>query len=1090
MSSNDIDIRKRCKGICSDNFLLRVENGDVKEAQSYGYCTHKRFIGSWIGKVNYGKKPLLIGNERSDKKPFSEIHTRIEEVTTYYHQEYDRDTKIIKAPLLIAIREYSRAGYKWYKNTGNNRIWKEIPETENIYPNNNTDSADSGFKKQLDRLACSLHYLHRVNIRNGTNEPNYCCPVCSQYGVDVTKQKGIQEIYTRIDHSPQESAPYHVTYQDALIKYQGPGTKPNLISVKKGDYDKISVYYWEGDSDRNNPLLIEVTQASTKKSTWYENIGESGGKHDKWIKLEQEDANLSSGNLKTKLDYLSCAFNNAVRINLGRDSGCHDSGNGNHKSRIKTRHNGTVDKALLLSAYEYTPSKESGGKSFSVAELFIGSQRQKNESGNIFFKDVTKLSSYASFCDTTNPFLICVEYTGRNEWYQRNTNDKNTWEKKDGELFGQIGNIFNSVHQTLSINKCSHYRPPQTGVQINITEQPKDGTLDGTYVSSGSGTLSILMTKDYISPQKDFFKISHRPATDNETFVVSRDLQSGGKIGMGSGKKWNIIEGVQNVDAYFWIGMPKEPILVGVKQNTGTTLHGMGQHGTRWMLDQVKGLSEQQALEHQNCQLNGAIPFDIQNPTKDHSGGKSDCLKSRKIEESAVSPKHPPGGEYTTKEYTINKGGAKISRVIFDGIYTNICATKDTVTKVRICYWKNDPNISSRAIPLLVGFVKSGVIDWYENNGTGSRNLYWTHIKESKDYYDQNGIGQNPRQSLTDKLDEVNCRIHHAVKINISRKNDLYCHERCRPERIKVKKSATSLLDGYIGYDHISNIYRETFTVTAIINDATNSTRMNTVLRDVKRVTVYFQSCDKDIPVTIRIEDSRGTEKWLNRTVEGNGWELSNQNDLPRCQTTSGPSSTKNLSVSSGDSSSESEDSDTGGKITDINQEESYSKMLTNLAKFGVSMSTAAEELGTNAIKGIIDKTLSPTIQLVENVLEDVLTPVVTPQQLDSSPPATTSSATGDYDPASSGDAQQDSATSTPVTPTPTEAKAAAVTGIGEGLATGLGSWAIFGGSTSGTLAGAGGLTGFGLWKLYNRYKGDPWVRHGYPMKCLKHVPY
>ncbi|AFZ79980.1 hypothetical protein BEWA_028290 [Theileria equi strain WA] len=33
-------------------------------------------------------------------------------------------------------------------------------------------------------------------------------------------------------------------------------------------------------------------------------------------------------------------------------------------------------------------------------------------------------------------------------------------------------------------------------------------------------------------------------------------------------------------------------------------------------------------------------------------------------------------------------------------------------------------------------------------------------------------------------------------------------------------------------------------------------------------------------------------------------------------------------------------------------------------------------------------------------------------------------------------------------------------------------------------------LACFAGFKLYNRYKGDPWVRYGYPIECLKNVPY
>ncbi|EKX72823.1 hypothetical protein BEWA_013820 [Theileria equi strain WA] len=47
-----------------------------------------------------------------------------------------------------------------------------------------------------------------------------------------------------------------------------------------------------------------------------------------------------------------------------------------------------------------------------------------------------------------------------------------------------------------------------------------------------------------------------------------------------------------------------------------------------------------------------------------------------------------------------------------------------------------------------------------------------------------------------------------------------------------------------------------------------------------------------------------------------------------------------------------------------------------------------------------------------------------------------------------------------------------------------VGIWSI-----SGTLAGSA-ATFFGGWKLYNRYNGDPWVRHRDPIEFLKHVPY
>ncbi|AFZ81055.1 hypothetical protein BEWA_004630 [Theileria equi strain WA] len=49
--------------------------------------------------------------------------------------------------------------------------------------------------------------------------------------------------------------------------------------------------------------------------------------------------------------------------------------------------------------------------------------------------------------------------------------------------------------------------------------------------------------------------------------------------------------------------------------------------------------------------------------------------------------------------------------------------------------------------------------------------------------------------------------------------------------------------------------------------------------------------------------------------------------------------------------------------------------------------------------------------------------------------------------------------------------------------------WEVISISVSSVL-GTSALACFVGWKLYNRYKGDPWVRRGYPIEFLKNVPY
>ncbi|EKX74143.1 hypothetical protein BEWA_041810 [Theileria equi strain WA] len=77
--------------------------------------------------------------------------------------------------------------------------------------------------------------------------------------------------------------------------------------------------------------------------------------------------------------------------------------------------------------------------------------------------------------------------------------------------------------------------------------------------------------------------------------------------------------------------------------------------------------------------------------------------------------------------------------------------------------------------------------------------------------------------------------------------------------------------------------------------------------------------------------------------------------------------------------------------------------------------------------------------------------------------------------PAPSEEPQAEAAGSPSPVPSTPPGTASSFTGVVETAATGSVLWTAFG-STSGTLAGSA-ATFFGGWKLYNRYKGDPWVR-------------
>ncbi|EKX72699.1 hypothetical protein BEWA_012580 [Theileria equi strain WA] len=1006
--SASVDISKKCHGSCNclwNNIGSIKANTDlVKGVTGYGYVTHSIHSGSRIKGLSYGGRSLEI--EDGKRTTFSTKYHNLEKVTTYYYTKNGSNSDHIKIPLILRV--YEGNAYHLYLNKGGDHTKWEKDNYSGPYTTPVRNNTTGYFTKKLKNLTCTLHHLHRVDILRGESGDPYYCQICDYAKITVKLESTVNGIYTRFDHTPTDNGEYYVTYGSNLVKYKGSTeSKFKLLSVKK-----------------------EVKFSG--KSTWYENVGESGGKHDRWRKLDStETSGFSShgGDLKTKLDYLNCTLNNAVRIKLGRDSGCHDFRDTKHNNRISTRHDATISRQPFLSAYEYTNSK-SGGGPFSVAEVLLQGTRQTFSDNAKFFENVKKLSSYASFCDTTKPFLICVEYSDNiKKWYQRqHEGQQNTW-VESGDLSGKIVRIFGQVKTPLKISPCSSSSPPPAGIQIDIEKQPNDGTLDGTYVSSGSGTLSILMTKDYISPQKDFFKISHRPATDNETFVLNKQLQRGDSIGLGDRRN------VKDVQVYFWQGEPDKPILLGINQG-GNLKYYSKDFGT----DRLTYM-----LDDQNCQRNNAIPFEIKNPTDPSNLSKlykDDKAPTSIKDHKKITESIPPiisMGEYTAKEYTI-KGDARISRVTFDGTYTNIGATKDTVTKVVVYYWKDE-----RTVPLLVGFVKSdksGSI-FFENLGENPPYTRWKHIdgNESKDYYDKE-VGRVPQPPLTDKLDQVSCRVHHTLKIDISKTDNEkngYCHDRCSPKkRIKVINTNVSI-SGYTGYDHTSAIKaQKTFIVTAITKNDQKQDVSNDIvfpLREVSKITVYFQNCN-GLPVAIKIEYELGKSvTWLKNEGKQR-WVSFNpsDNELQNCQETQGSPSIKDQSTTSGDDSNESDEDQTSDTET-----RNYDELLVSFV---------------SGLREVLRRAGEATATLIATSLPK---PPQTPDTAISEPieQKTDLKSNTTPRPAAPGSAE------------PIVGPGAAITTAG--VLTGLG-------ISSGTLAGAGSLTGLGWW-AFKRSKGDPWVR-------------
>ncbi|EKX73824.1 hypothetical protein BEWA_038620 [Theileria equi strain WA] len=902
MFSKDIDIKNKCPqgrstGTCQDDQSIQADKGTLPDdATDYGYVTHSS-LGKRIGMLTYGGRSLEI--EDGKRTTFSTKYHNLEKVTTYYYTKGTDNKDEIKVPLVLRVRNKGGAYHLYFNIGGDNIKWKWIPlHNSLVIPAG--DRTTQELTNTLVVQTCRLHILHKIDICKGDNGNKlYTCPACGKARLwsDAEKYGKPIDCYRKFCHTLLDDGngrvTYPVTYGNDLISYQEYNGKIwKSLSVSKSDCSSVSVYYWIGDENLDNPLLMEVKRTGGGGSDWYENIGDYGGKHYRWIKLEPgEIASFSNygKELEKKLDLLSCVFNGAVKIRLGLSSNCHNSPDPRHNNRISTHHDGTVNKHLSISAYIYKHNKIYENKPFSVAEILLKDHRQIFSDNTKFFKNIKRLIAYASSCDPSQPFLLCIETESNNEkynWYQK-TKLGNEWNeysrlsnKPPDTVKDQLGQIFSDSVKTLGIKQCPPPKLPPSGLQINITEQPKDNTLNGIYeVGLGNDKTLILVAKDTSKLPHGLFRVIHGTTSDKDSFTLNKKLRNGEAIKTStvSGKP---IKNVKEVTVYFWNGNLNEPILIGITTEHGDPKTKYYSKGRDWIHSGNENNSLEYLLDWRNYQRNNAIPINLRNPedpSQIYTDGKAPpCAR---ITSSGSSLRILlPGTNYTVKGYTV-KGGAKISRATFDKKDTDIILPTYLITGIRIYKWNEDPE----NIPLLVEFISDGNFTWFENLDKDSLN--WMKVvkdEATKFYQNVSPLQGGYTNELTDKLYQVSCRVHRSVSIDISKGDrKLYCHERCKPRyRIKVEKSASSLFEGYIECEHASAIQgQKTFTVTSINKDGIEQTTgLKFPLRNVEKITVYFPVCDQNTPVMIYINhgvtdgNCDGASKWLVRERGNRNW--------------------------------------------------------------------------------------------------------------------------------------------------------------------------------------------------------------------------
>ncbi|EKX72298.1 hypothetical protein BEWA_047630 [Theileria equi strain WA] len=892
MSGPVVNIRNRCNRRCKCKggrqltTLVRI----IKEIPEFGYCTHEANGTSKISNATW--KGVELDRVGGGLHPFEDSAS----ITVYYHFVLDGKQASINKPLLIRSID-SRKQTHWFENVGHyaNKKWKRIDKEAEFekYPTEDNYAQVGKFEEKLKAIACRLFASHGIYISHD-KEYALSCPICNRPVNVIVKNYNSELLgYTKYEYSGDISDKSILVYKENQITYrrQNKGFPGYYlpIQLEEENVDKVSVYYWREDKQQENPLLLRI-ELDSGISYWLENIskGEKDGsyKHEKWNPIEyavSKTFSTDTNGLKKRLDALNCIYNKVVQINVGK-SDCHNTKHYVHKDRIYYSYGEEFGTFPVLYSYKYLHTAGTR-ESLNISEISVDGQQQKFENG-LPFKDITRLTIYVSPCSLNIPFLICVKYNNntRYEWYER-TDTNGNW-KKHTKLDKQapkkdksdILSVFNALMNNLGIKDCN-VQTTASGIKLDITKTVKEGKFSDTYNdTSGGRKVPIFLAKSREEIVLGFFKNFHRPATNGKTFVANRELQLGGEIGRGTGGK---IQGIEDFHVYFWDGEPTNPILIGIKQQNRDRPRYYGKFAQTWMNGPIDTLDEQQALDHQNCMVNNAIPIDLKNPTSSglfRSGKRqSSCLKDvfiTQIQRSTILPKG--ANDYNTDAYQLSNN-KRISRVTYDNEPTNIVPPYDEKEPtLNIYYWNKD----FEKVPLLIEFKPTNgkPSTWYENLGK-EKYKKWENIHENvhKMFYSQDD--QNYPQLIegfTVKLNEVNCVVNRVVQLDISQKSGKYCHSvhSGHSKRVKVSKEQDEKYKGFIGYVHESAVTsQDTFSVSSITNSADLQSSDVHFPLNVSRVTVYFPECNQHAPVMMYIQESGGMEKWLKRTKDNNRWE-------------------------------------------------------------------------------------------------------------------------------------------------------------------------------------------------------------------------
>ncbi|EKX72181.1 hypothetical protein BEWA_046450 [Theileria equi strain WA] len=857
-SKNDFKTDKEPSGTEFPSMIVIEE----KDVPCQGYITITQKLDN--------EQPMNIlstwGTDKKKQVRFKEsiVQNKYKNVYVYYS---NGDTDL-RNPLILELVKDGQGSSEFYIRNKDDRWEKD----EKINLNNLTE--------KLDELNCKYNDLYAVDISNWNENAskttivsNYKCKSdCKRHEIDVSEYptKNIYG-YKNLQHTPKQNFSgklSRIKNGKSSLTLEGQDFPIPLVS-------QVLVYYPR--CNPKEPILLRIYHEDAK-SQWFKRVSIGGNN---WTRVNEEDLKKVGHSEKSAvkkvlrsllgtLDIKGCANRKPRAIDIKE---CLKEGNscnntlkespkessrrgivGEYGDFVYCIHTGIGPEESLVTCGD-TPLEI---KDVNAKDPTILNDKHPNlDAITIFY-----YRTYGGKQGPVNiPLLIIVIEDQSDYWYE--TSGGGTWQKSkdptngDLKVSGSTSHIVQKLRDKLVGLSLKSVNP----VVLDIS----DGSINCSFEQVQEYNLECFLKRTYV-------------AINGRSFVLNRELDGGGEIVEGS--TGDRIPSVQSLTVYSWDGEPKKPILLVITKigDTAPTFYAMNENnGTNWGPKKVEDMTELvHLLDHQNCRLNDAVPFEITDPVVFLLEQKSECLnKERKIE--LVHPsKKPPGSNYTVQEYEV-KDDTRISRVTFYGAYIKDIRSQNdySVYKVRLF---SHPGIM---VPIMVQFMKKGNVEseWFYSTDPTSWQKHTTSVTA---FYDSD----TPTQNLSNHLDDLTCKNHSGVTIDLSYKiyksEERYC---CEYHQGNLKRISTTDVTASCGHQ-LKPITYHKYTISdkpklAGIRYENDGKRSNIKLHgqrysiySVESVSVFY--CGKN-PVLIYIKDggTDGITGWYHKPnrVNTNGDE-------------------------------------------------------------------------------------------------------------------------------------------------------------------------------------------------------------------------